>query len=98
MRGSDADHREIGYTGPDMECLLQYLDNLDDLIGACGLLWERARSLLIGLARAVLLIATSAAAIGLALLHPPLALATSTLLFVVLLYRVVTAPTLKSLA
>jgi hypothetical protein len=81
-----------------MECLLQYLDNLDDLIGACGLLWEKARRLLFGLARAVLLIATSAAAVGLALLHPPLALATSTVLFVVLLYRVVTAPTLKSFA
>jgi hypothetical protein len=81
-----------------MECLLQYLDNLDDLIGACGLLWERVRSVLLGVARGMLLIATSAAAIGLALLHPPLALATSTVLFVVLLYRAVTAPALKSFA
>ena len=81
-----------------MECLLQYLDNLDDVIGACGLLWERIRSVLLVLVRASLLLATSAAAIGLALLHPPLALATSTVLFVVLLYRMVTAPALKSFA
>lgn len=81
-----------------MECLLQYLDNLDDLVGACGLLWERARRLLLRLCSAFLLLAASVGGIGLALLHPPLALATSTVLFVILLYRAVTSPTLKSLA
>jgi hypothetical protein len=40
----------------------------------------------------------AAAGMWLALLHPPIALATSTVLFVVLLYRTVTAPVLKSYA
>ena len=58
-----------------MECLLQYLDNLDDLYGVAGLLWERVR-------RALFMLLA----------------ATSTVLFVILLYRSVTAPTLKSYA
>jgi hypothetical protein len=39
--------------------------------------------------------AVAAAAIGLALLHPPIALATSTMLFVILLYLSVTVPSEK---
>ena len=81
-----------------MECLLQYLDDLDDLYGALGLLWERMRGALLVFAGALLLITASAGGIALALLHPPLALATSTVLFVILLYRSVTSPTLKSFA
>ena len=40
----------------------------------------------------------AAAGVWLALLHPPIVLATSTVLFVTLLYRTVTAPVLKSYA
>lgn len=79
-----------------MECLLQYLDNLDDLYGALGLLWERVRGVLLGVVRLTALLAASVGGIGLALLHAQIALATSTVLFVVLLYRTVTSPTLKS--
>ena len=81
-----------------MECLLQYLDNLDDLLGAAGLLWERMRRALFMFFSAVMLIAVAATGIWLALLHPPVAAATSTVLFVILLYRSVTSPTLKSYA
>ncbi len=81
-----------------MERLLQYLDDLDDLYGACGLLWERVRKAVLGLCRAVLLLAASAGGIWLALLNPMLALGTSTVLVAVLLYRAVTSPTLKSFA
>ncbi len=81
-----------------MECLLQYLDNLDDLWGALGLLWERIRGGLLGLVRLAAVLAASVGGMGLALLHAHIALATSTVLFVVLLYRTVTSPNLKSLA
>jgi hypothetical protein len=40
----------------------------------------------------------AAAGMWLALLHPPVALATATVLFVILLYHTVTAPVLKSCA
>ena len=79
-----------------MECLLQYLDDLDDLFGAFGLVWEKLRRVLIRLLATSLLLGVASLAMWLALLHPPLALATSTVLFVVLLYRSVTSPTLKS--
>ena len=79
-----------------MECLLQYLDDLDDVYGAFGLIWERVRSALIKLAYATLLAAVAAGAVWLALLQPPIAMAIATMLFVILLYRSVTAPALKS--
>lgn len=75
-----------------MECFLQYLDNLDDLYGAIGLVWERLRRTLLKLISALLVIAVGASGISLALAHPPIALATSTMLFVTLLYRSVTVP------
>ena len=81
-----------------MECLLQYLDDLDDLYGALRLLWEDLRQVMIIVVRACALLGTAFAAMWLAMLHPPIALATSTVLFVVLLYRSVTAPALKSYA
>lgn len=74
-----------------MERLIQYLDDLDDLYGALGLIYERARRLSLALARLALVAAVAAVAIMLALVHPPIALATSTMLFVILLYRSVTA-------
>jgi hypothetical protein len=80
-----------------MEFLLQYLDDLDDLYGALGLVWENLRRASIALIAICALFATAGLAIWLAMLHPPLALATSTVLFVTLIYRSVTSPTLKSL-
>ena len=81
-----------------MECLLQYLDNLDDLYGVAGLLWERVRRALFMLFAALMVFVVAGAGMWLALRHPPVAAATSTVLFVILLYRSVTAPTLKSYA
>ena len=79
-----------------MEFLLQYFDEFDDLYGAAGLVWERLRRTLLRLFSIAMIsavaAAVAAAAIGLALFHPPMALATSTLLFVFLLYRSVTVP------
>ena len=78
-----------------MEFLLQYLDDLDDLYGALGLVWERLRRTIIKIASIGMLLAVAAGAIELALLHPPIAMATSTMLFVILLYRSVTVPSGK---
>jgi hypothetical protein len=81
-----------------VECLLQYLDDLDDLFGVVGLMWERLRRATLKLLAVVMATVVAAAGAWLALLHPPIALATSTMLFVILLYRTVTAPVLKSYA
>jgi hypothetical protein len=78
-----------------MEFLLQYLDDLDDLYSAFGLVWERLRRAIIKTASLGMLFAVAAGGIGLALLHPPIAMATSTMLFVILLYRSVTVPSRK---
>lgn len=73
-----------------MEVLLQYLDDIDDIIGAIALLFERIRRALLTIF--TLLMAATAVASGvlLALLHPRAALATCVLLLVALLYRMVT--------
>ena len=81
-----------------MERLLFYLDDLDDLYGVFGLVWEKLRRVLIRLLATSLLLGVASLAVGLALMHPPIALATSTVLFVILLYRSVTSPALKSFA
>ena len=81
-----------------MERLLLYLDDLDDLYGAFGLVWEKLRRGLIRLLVTSLLLGVASLAMWLALVHPPIALATSTVLFVILLYRSVTSPALKSFA
>ena len=78
-----------------MECLLQYLDDCDDLYGAFGLLWETLRSMLLRALAALMLVVVAAAAVALALAHPLVALATSTMLFAVLLYRSVTVPSAR---
>ncbi len=75
-----------------MERLIQYLDDLDDLIGMIGLVAERIRSLFVALLSCASIIAVAVPGVWLALVNPPLALATSTILFVMLLYRTVTAP------
>jgi hypothetical protein len=75
-----------------MECFLQYFDDLDDLYGAIGLVWEKLRRTLLNLISLLMILAVAAGGIALALAHPPIALATSTMLFVTLLYRSVTVP------
>ena len=73
-----------------MECFLRYLDDLDDLCGMFGLVWEKIRRNILKLISFSMILAVAAGAIFLALAHPPIALATSTVLFVTLLYRSVT--------
>lgn len=75
-----------------MERFLQYFDDLDDLYGMFGLANERLRRFIYALYSYLLLGTVAVAGIWLASLHPPLALATSVLLFVTLLYRSATAP------
>ena len=81
-----------------MERFLQYLDDLDDLYGVAGLVWERFRRGLINILTTAMVLGVAASAVSLALTHVPIALATSTVLFVVLLYRSVTSPLFKSYA
>lgn len=76
-----------------MEFLLQYMDDLDDLAGALGLIYERFRSALLGLLALCFGASIIAGSTMLALVHPPLAMAIGILLFVILLYRSVTSPT-----
>jgi len=79
-----------------MERFLQYFDDLDDLYGMVGLVVERLRRFCYAVFSYSLISAGAAAGIWLALVHPPLALATSILLFVTLLYRSVTGPMVAS--
>ena len=71
---------------------MQYLDDLDDLYGVFGLLFERMRKLarLAGLIVGLVVVGT--AGVLLALNEPPLGLAMAILLFVWLMYRAVTNP------
>jgi len=78
-----------------VECFLQYLDDLDDLYGAFGLVWEKLRTILLKLVSLAMVLGVAAGGILLALAHPPIALATSTMLFVTLMYRTVTVPSPK---
>ncbi len=80
-----------------MERLLQYMDDLDDLVGSFGLVYERLRRYFLPLIAAVAGLLSMASGIWLALVHPPIALATCLLLFVTLLYRAVTSPSYKRL-
>jgi predicted PurR-regulated permease PerM len=73
-----------------MERLIQILDDLDDLVAAIGLVSERIRNFFRSILILAAAIAAQAGGIMLALIHPPLALATALLLFVTLLYRTVT--------
>ena len=78
-----------------MERIAQFLDDLDDLIFSIGLMRERLREIMVLLLTALTGGALTVAGILLALSHPPLAMATALLLFVSLLYRAVTSPTLE---
>jgi hypothetical protein len=75
-----------------MERIAQFLDDLDDLVAAIGLVSERIRHFVQLLLSACLGIALQVGGVMLALSHPPLALAAALLMFVTLLYRAVTAP------
>ncbi len=75
-----------------MEMLIQYLDDIDDIFGMIGLVAERLRSIFLGFVFYFSLTVVAALGIWLALVNPLLALATSIILFVTLLYRAVTAP------
>lgn len=70
---------------------MQVLDELDDLFGVIGLMAERLRNTVIALAAVGIALAIEFGGVLLAFRHPPLALATAMLLFVILLYRSVTA-------
>jgi hypothetical protein len=78
-----------------MERLAQFLDDLDDLVYMTRMACERFRKYLLLVLVGPFAVALPVAGILLALAHPPLALATALLLFVSLLYRTVTSPTLE---
>ena len=75
-----------------LERILQWLDDLDDLFGAAGLLAERMRGLVVTLAGLFALFFVAACGVVAAITEPPLGLAVAMLLFVSLLYRSVTRP------
>ncbi len=75
-----------------MERFLQYLDDLDDLIGMIGLIVERVRRAAVTLFSYLIFSVVAIGGIWVAPEHQPLAMATFVLLFVTLLYRLVTSP------
>ena len=81
-----------------MERLLQYLDDIDDMLGIAGLIWERLRRSLFRLSVLVASLLLIAAGVWMARNHPPMALATCLLLLVTLLYRSVTSPARRTSA
>lgn len=75
-----------------MERLLQYLDDIDDMLGIAGLVWERLRRSVLRLSALIASLLLIGSGVWLAQNHPPMALATCLLLLVTLLYRSVTSP------
>lgn len=75
-----------------MERVLQYWDDLDDLVGAFGLVWERVRMKCLFTLYTVFAVLLQICGILLALTKPPLALAVVTILAVVLIYKSATQP------
>lgn len=78
----------------NMEIVAQWLDNLDDVVSSMRLLSERFRNFGIALIFLVSSLSVQLAGVFLALKHPPLALATATIMLVTLMYHTVTAPRL----
>lgn len=72
-----------------MECFAQYLDNIEDLVYAFALKWERIRQYCRFLFFIVISLAMQAAGVMLALSSPPVAMAVASLLLVAMLYRAV---------
>lgn len=70
-----------------MECMLQWLDDLDDLCSTLVYAAERAMPFILGMLFLVTCVGLTAAGILLAVRQPPLALALATALTVALLYR-----------
>jgi hypothetical protein len=79
-----------------LERFLLYLDDLDDLYGVAGLLAERLRRFAWNFARIFAVMSVTASGMLAALWEPPLGMAVAILLFVFLLYRVVTQPRFAS--
>ena len=75
-----------------MERMLQYLDDIDDLFGAVGLVYERLRRLFLKIVSLLASLSMVALSVLLALESPILALATGLLLSLMLLYRSVISP------
>ncbi len=81
-----------------MERLLQYLDDLEDLIYAAPLIAEQFRRAIQRILFLLGSIFLQAAGVILALSHPPLALAVVMLLLVGMLFRAVVVPVRRDLA
>ena len=81
-----------------MERLLQYLDDLEDLIYAAPLIAEQLRRAIQRILFLLGSICLQVAGVVLALYHPPLALAVVTLLLVGLLHHAVVVPVPQGLA
>ena len=78
-----------------MERVMQWLDDLDDLVAMVGLLRERIRNAAYSLLLTAVGLTVQISGVLLALAHPPLALATALLMAVLLLYRSATSPRLE---
>ncbi len=81
-----------------MERLLQYLDDLEDVIYAVPLIAEQMRRAIQRILFLLGSIFLQAAGVILALSHPPLALAVVMLLLVGMLFRAVVVPVRRGLA
>ncbi len=75
-----------------MEVFLQYLDDLDDLAGALGLIAERVRRVLLFSLATAAFFGLVAVLVVISFTKPPLALAIATLMGLSLLYQSVTRP------
>jgi len=80
-----------------MECLLQYLDDLDDFLGMLALAAERIRQFVRTVVLMSVALCVQLFGIFLALTQPPLALAAVFLLSAGLLYRAAVSHTSKPL-
>ena len=72
--------------------MIQWLDDLDDIVGVIGLAAERIRRIFVAIGLTIAAFLLQLGGILLALSHPPVALATVIIMFVTLLYRSVTNP------
>ncbi len=75
-----------------MECLIQYLDDLEDFVYAIALLAERIRRATQTIFIIAMSLVIQGLGIALALSRPPLAIAAVSLVTVGMLYRSVTGP------
>ncbi len=75
-----------------MERVLQYWDDLDDIVGVICLKADHIRSLVLFALYTTLIGVLQMGGILVALTKPPLALAIATILVVTLLYRTATKP------